>query len=563
LVVVLLSLVTVSLCQVNGQLCPTPDTIPMPPLDDSLGTPVSIFVVNVVDFPGHLGSFKRFRVPVLIHTVISSIGGINDAWAAYDAVAVGLHTDTNTIRRPAAERTATNKNIAILIAIYNIWKAQWPLKVSCAYVLHAHMQALLTSIGVNWASTSTDLTTPEGIGIWVANQVIAFRNQDGMNILGDYSKGSNGGRYQDYTDYEPVNTPWPVDDEHTKDGLLHPERWVPLTVNDEYGEFRAMRMVTPQLPYVKSFSLNANDPKFRTPGPYNCTDPQFATQADTVINLQATITDEQRLKAEHFDIKINSLAFPFRTTQLGANATVDNFAYDVGLNLALFDALIVIWNQKRIWDAARPDSVIPYVKFGQNIQGIGKDFVVTTIKAADWRSIIPTDFHSEYPSGTTCLCLAFGGYMKRLTGSPDFVGGPFTITYPAGSSKFIPNFPVADTVLSWNTYDEYAKECGVSRLWAGVHFQKAVDDATAICGDIGDVAFTEYLKYRQGTIAHANKPLTIDKIVPKGSFVGTGNPRPTLVCPGQTPPAPPPVCGAHSLVFSFIGLFLSFIAYLL
>ena len=53
--------------------------------------------------------------------------------------------------------------------------------------------------------------------------------------------------------------------------------------------------------------------------------------------------------------------------------------------------------------------------------------------------------------------------------------------------------PAADALLRWDTWTEFASDCGESRIWAGVHFPAAVEASTAICDDFGEMAH-EYLR---------------------------------------------------------------------
>ena len=44
-------------------------------------------------------------------------------------------------------------------------------------------------------------------------------------------------------------------------------------------------------------------------------------------------------------------------------------------------------------------------------------------------------------------------------------------------------------MIVFNTWTEFNDDCGQSRVWAGVHFQAAVDESKALCNDFGDIAF--------------------------------------------------------------------------
>lgn len=70
---------------------------------------------------------------------------------------------------------------------------------------------MLTGVGLNPGLMTTDVNTPEGLGIVAAQAVLAAREQDGLNRLGDKltvntTKKYNRVPYSDYTGYQPKNT---------------------------------------------------------------------------------------------------------------------------------------------------------------------------------------------------------------------------------------------------------------------------------------------------------------------------------------------------------------------
>jgi hypothetical protein len=70
----------------------------------------------------------------------------------------------------------------------------------------------------------------------------------------------------------------------------------------------------------------------------------------------------------------------------------------------------------------------------------------------------------------------------------------------AGSSRIEPAItPAADTVLQFDTWSDLAADCGQSRVWAGVHFQAAVDASAAICDVFGDMAYDYVMSLIDGT----------------------------------------------------------------
>src|SRR6266516_2282112 len=104
---------------------------------------------------------------------------IYDAWAPYDPVAVGTRL-LGQYRRPAAEDTLANKNEAISYAAYQVLNDLFKDPTSVA----AYNQQM-SDLGYPIDTTTTDTTTPQGIGNVTAQAEIDFRHTDGSNQLGN------------------------------------------------------------------------------------------------------------------------------------------------------------------------------------------------------------------------------------------------------------------------------------------------------------------------------------------------------------------------------------------
>jgi hypothetical protein len=111
----------------------------------------------------------------VVHTAIY------DAWAAYDAKAVGTRLG-GSLRRPKAERTPNRKSKAISYAAYRVLLDLFPPKP-------VDFARFMTALGYNPADASTDTTTPQGIGNVTATAVLDYRHHDGANQLADEPGG--------------------------------------------------------------------------------------------------------------------------------------------------------------------------------------------------------------------------------------------------------------------------------------------------------------------------------------------------------------------------------------
>jgi hypothetical protein len=424
---------------------------------------------------------------ILRHTTLITNGWF-DAIAPYHPTAVGVYSRLG--RRPAVEGlTNRNKNIAMFHASYHVLNSLMP-RYSSTWRL------MLLSVGLDPDDASGDLSSPVGIGNRAGRAVAAFRERDGMNQLGD-----EGGRkydrlpYADYTGYEPVNSPWDLRD---------PSRWQPLFTTPGNGTFHGQQFVTPQWALTKPYS-------YRSPHVFHVPPPQdsdhyrrqgYRAQADELIAIQAGLTDYQKMVAELFDNKISSLGFSALFITLSRGLSLDQFVqYDFLTNMAAFDGGIATWLHKYRYDAVRPVTAIRYLYGDTLITGWGGPGrgTVTDLPGGEWRSYLSTANHPEYPSGSSCFCAAHAQASRRYLGS-DAMG--WSVTAAAGSSTIEPGTtPATDIVLGpWATFTEFEQDCGMSRVWGGVHFVPAIVESRQMCRPIGDAAFEFLQRHLTGKI---------------------------------------------------------------
>ena len=421
---------------------------------------------------------------VLRYTTIANTAWF-DAIAPYHPTAVGVYSRLG--RRPPHQRTERNRNIAIFYASYHVLNSLFPER-------NAEWRQMMLSVGLDPDDTRTSLSNPIGIGNRAGQAVVAVREHDGMNQLGD-----EGGRiynrqpYADYTGYKPVNTAY---------DLVDPSRWQPNFGNNGAGLFRIQQFVTPQLAVTLPYSYDT-PAIFSTPPPVDSSpsSPGYQAQADEVLAASAGLTDRQKMVAEFFDNKLLSLGGSAFFIAVSRGYTVQQFVeLDFLTNLAAFDAAIATWQEKYRHDAVRPFSAIRYLYGDSPVTAWGGPGVgtVSDLPASQWRSYLGTADHPEYPSGSACFCAAHSQASRRYLGS-DVLG--FAMPVPAGSSVVEPGItPAADLVLGpWNTWTEFEEECGQSRLWGGVHFQASIDAAQELCRPIGDLAFEFIQAHIDGT----------------------------------------------------------------
>lgn len=175
-----------------------------------------------------------------------------DAIAPYHPTAIGIYTQ-HTHR--LIEKNYRNRNTAIIYAGYHIGLNHFPR-------WKKQLDEALTKIGLNPDLDSSDMNTPEGLGIIAAKNVIEKWMKDGMNQLGNKltkkeDRTYNRLPYFDYTSYSPVNTAYELRD---------PNRWQPNIVTQKNGIFRVQQFVTPQYGEVTPTSYKSAD-FYRVPPP--------------------------------------------------------------------------------------------------------------------------------------------------------------------------------------------------------------------------------------------------------------------------------------------------------
>lgn len=432
----------------------------------------------------HPGPPMVARSLAILHTCIY------DAWAAYDPVAAGTRLG-GTLRRPAADRTAANKEKAASYAAYRALVDQYPTEA-------IRFNSLLTSMGYDPSDTSTDTSTPSGIGNVAAQAVLTFRHGDGANQLGDLGQPP----YSDYTGYTPANDP---------DNINDANRWQPLRVSDGHGNFVVQKYIAPHWGQVTPFALTSSSQFRPTKEPRKTHPPgKYRQQADQVLDYSAKLTDEQKVIAEYWADGPESELPPGHWTLFAQFVSKrDNHNLDADVKMffamtnAILDASIACWEAKRHWDYVRPVTAIHHIFAGKKVRawaGPGKG--TEKINGEDWRpyqaETVVTPPFPEYISGHSTFSTAGAEILKRFTGSDAFGESK---TQPAGTSRVEPGLvPANDATLSWPTFSAAADEAGISRRYGGIHFEEGDVRGREMGRKIGAQAWDKAQGYINGQI---------------------------------------------------------------
>ncbi|MDT0306367.1 vanadium-dependent haloperoxidase [Streptomyces sp. DSM 44917] len=408
-----------------------------------------------------------------------------DALAPYHPTAVGIYSRLG--RRPASEReTNRNKNIALLYAILRVFENVIPQ-------LAEDRRELLRSLGLDPEDRSEDRTTPAGIGNLAARGVVANRERDGMNQLGD-----EGGRryhprpYDDYTGYAPVNSAYELTDpSHWQPDLTPHRRRMGEGISD-FGAYIVQQFVTPQWRLTRPYSFE--DPEeFRTDPPRSSDHRNAAAyrrQVDEILAASAALTDAQKITAEAFDNKFLGIGRAVSAAAAHHRLDLDGWVHlCMTASTATFDAGVVVWNEKYRHNAVRPFSAVRHVYGDRPVRawgGPGRG-TVDDLPGREWRAYLNVGDHPEYPSGSTTLATAQAQASRRFLDSEEL---GWVLRVERGSSLVEPGrTPATDLELRWDTWNAYVEDCGLSRTWGGVHFLSAVEASWALGPRIGDRAY--------------------------------------------------------------------------
>lgn len=398
-----------------------------------------------------------------------------DAWAAYDDRARGTQLGTK-LRQPHRLRTLENKKEAVSFAAYRAVADLFALDDLTVF------RPLMTSLAYDPDNTTTDTTTPAGVGNTACAAVLEFRQTDGSNQDGNLSP--SGVPYSDYTDYQPVNPPSTVP--VIPGTILDPNRWQPLQYTDATGRFVTQTFLGAQWYKVAPFALESDD-QFRAElglfGPAQFGTTAYLDQAEELIEFSANLTDKQKMIAEYWKDGPHSETPPGHWALLAQFVSArDHHTLDQDVKMffaltnATFDASIVAWDAKRAFDSVRPATAICFLFHGQQIRswgGPGKGTV--TMDGKDWLPYQPTTFPTppfpEFISGHSTFSAAAARVLELFTGSDRFGD---SVTFAPGTSAVEPGItPATPVTLRWDTFLAAANQAGISRRYGGIHFRAA------------------------------------------------------------------------------------------
>jgi hypothetical protein len=430
------------------------------------------------------------RPTIISREMAVALTAMYDAWAAYDDKAVGTRLGA-TLRRPPAERTDRNREIAIAYATYRALVDVFPTD-------KAWLDGQLRSFGFDPNDDSKDLSRPQGVGNVAAQAVCDYRHHDGANQLGD-EVGSNGKPYSDYTFYAPVNPPDKVND---------PDRWQVIPFSDGKGGTFSPGFLTPHWYRVKTFALDRSD-QFRAPPPPKVGSDQLAKEVEEVVKFNGSLTAEQKAIVEFMRDGPRSTGQSghwLRFAQDVSRRDKQTLDQDVKLfftiaNVAM-DAFIAAWETKRFYDSSRPWLLVRHYYGDKDITawaGPAKGYI--TMKGATWHPYSPDTFVTPpfpgYVSGHSTVSGACAKALELFTGSDAF---GFVERRHAGALTE-PDWKCehCDVELPLPTFTATAEMAGISRVMGGYHIQADNIEGLRLGRKVAEYTWPKYQAYFEGT----------------------------------------------------------------
>jgi hypothetical protein len=463
---------------------------------------------TILEASGRDAVRNRPRPTVLSRTDAIALTAMYDAWAAYDATAVGTRLG-GTLRRPERERTQANKEKAIAYAAYRALLFVYPEDQDW-------IRAQMAARGFDPDNASTDVTKPEGIGNVAANAVIEFRRGDGANQLGD-APGSDGTPYSDYTGYKPVNTP---------DNIVDPLRWMPIPFADGKGGTVTPGFLNAQWGRIKPVALERGD-QFRPPPPPQWGSEQLKLEIEEAADVNATLTLEQKAVVEFMREGPRSTGQSGHWLQFAQDVSVrDRHDLDQDIKLyfvvgnVVMDAFIACWEAKRHYDTGRPYWWVRGYYKGRKIdawRGPGKGF--GKINGEEWIPFSPDTFVTPpfpgYPSGHATASGAASRMLELFTGS-DHYGAvayqqaglltgeeKFSVAQMQAREGLVPVMADAAQAkvvrLSLPSFTATAEMAALSRLWGGFHIRSDNEEGLILGRRIAMYSWPKYQAYFTGT----------------------------------------------------------------
>ncbi|MHA4846264.1 vanadium-dependent haloperoxidase [Flavitalea antarctica] len=195
-------------------------------------------------------------------------------------------------------------------------------------------------------------------------------------------------------------------------------------------------------------------------------DSEYYKQALALYNLSLGLSREDTIITRFWgDLPVNYNVPAHATGILNQLIVLKKFNLnEAGLayvkhGFALNDALVTVLKAKYTYNTMRP---ISYIR--------------TVLNHPQWNSVIGTPAHPEYPAAHALVSAASARVMENLFGK-NLRFTDHTYDHMYGSRTF-------------NSFEEYSKEAGYSRVLAGIHYPSSVNAGQGLGKKVGDAVIS-------------------------------------------------------------------------
>ena len=328
------------------------------------------------------------------------------------------------------------------------------------------------------------------------NAYLATRAQDGYNTTKPYT-------YPNQSSYIQVGT---NTIQNLNIDLPSPSTWAPLDTHYPDGSETKQKPVAPYYSEITNWlSPDELTHMYEIAERYYPTNTIFQQQETAMVNLVATLTEAEKLKAEIWAGTTRGLASPpskwmvFIALLIASNSMElkETAAIVGGVTFSLFHAGICAWGVKYKYMQPRPIQVLRRDYLGQQIVypitgqlGNGGAWIPYQ------QSNIYTPGFPDYVSGHSTFSMAVATFLQMLLGSDTIpiysmidisyfqaIATMFNtttepsmlsnLTLPPKCSIVDPNLPTVPIDLNWTTWTGLAREVGISRVYGNIHWDNS------------------------------------------------------------------------------------------
>lgn len=478
---------------------------------DRLPKSVEEEISRVSNYPPHVEAPIEIRIAAISRLAAYNLG------AAYHNASLDFfaRTEVSDDRRRCLDGDPELLELHRVVSMLFVW-AYSRGRVEYEFTLHKpeELRAIVGEWGLDFDRCPSgpgcdDISTPWGFARVLGDEILDYGTRDGWNSDGSLSHHYNRIAYEDWrtVPYAPFN------DAHS---IRDMRRWQPLKEHNTIGFVFFQSHVTPHIGETGKSMLLGDEfiCGLQTPDPHY----DLEVEARNAVSRSASLTADQKARIEFFDSKVPSVlgtAHEFIRAMGRGLTDWEGLEVSAMVAIAMYEATITIWREKVFHDLVRPSTVVRKMLGEEEFDGyLGNDIgTAGKIKGRDWQPYIRVMPHSEYPSGSGCLCAAFAGAMTVYSGSDSVKealdiarakGWPtpetdhlVTAINPNSSNRETAQPPPIDYTFKTTSWKQLAEECGQSRIDGGMHFPRAVQESLKLCYPIGERVGQAFVDLRQ------------------------------------------------------------------